>query len=57
MISVNKDKCIGCGLCTDLCPEKFQLDSDGKAEAISQEVDDCATRSVDSCPASAIVIK
>lgn len=57
MINVDKEKCIGCGLCAGLCPEKFQMDLDGKAEAISQEADNCALRSVESCPASAISAK
>lgn len=28
---VNKEKCIGCGLCPNLCPEVFELGEDGKA--------------------------
>ncbi|PIR71424.1 MAG: ferredoxin, partial [Candidatus Nealsonbacteria bacterium CG10_big_fil_rev_8_21_14_0_10_37_25] len=32
MVKVNKEKCIGCGLCSNLCPEVFELAEDGKAK-------------------------
>lgn len=54
MINVDKDKCIGCGLCAGLCPDKFQMDLDGKAVAISQEADNCATNAAENCPVNAI---
>ena len=30
--SVDKDTCIGCGLCPSICPQ-FEMDDDGKAVA------------------------
>ena len=30
-VSVDKDLCIGCGLCADTCAEVFHLEDDGKA--------------------------
>ncbi|MDF2505862.1 MAG: ferredoxin [Clostridium sp.] len=28
---VDKDTCIGCGLCTSVCPDVFVMDDEGKA--------------------------
>ena len=58
---VNKDTCIGCELCTQICPEVFSMDDDGKSGAIDEEIDnedeDAAVDARDSCPVSAIDIK
>ena len=55
---VDKDTCIGCGLCTSICPEVFSMDDDGKAVAISGDVpadnQDAAKEAEESCPVSAI---
>lgn len=57
MIKVDKNTCIGCGLCAGLCPETFQLDMDGKSEAISQEITPCAKEAAKQCPVNAITVK
>jgi ferredoxin len=54
---VNKDTCIGCGACTSLCPTSFEMGTDGKAEAISQEDSECAGNASQSCPVQAITIE
>ena len=51
----NLDDCIGCGVCSQLCPEVFKLDeNEGKAMVISQDNLGLAKEAVDSCPVSAI---
>lgn len=30
-VSIEREGCIGCGLCTTVCPEIFQLGEDGLA--------------------------
>ncbi|HAJ94507.1 MAG TPA: ferredoxin [Synergistaceae bacterium] len=56
-IKINLDECIGCGVCSQLCPEIFKLDEDeGKSMVISQKITDCAKEASDSCPVSAITI-
>ena len=35
---VDKDTCIGCGLCPSICPEVFEMQDDGKAGTIVDEV-------------------
>lgn len=58
---VDKDTCIGCGLCTSICPEVFSMDDDGKAVAISGDVptdnQDAAKEAEESCPVSAITVE
>ena len=58
---VDQDTCIGCGLCTSTCPEVYEMNDDGKAVAVSEEVpadhEDHAQESADGCPVSAIEIE
>ena len=58
---VDKDTCIGCGMCPSICPEVFDMDDDGKAHAIVDEVpsdnEDGAQEAADSCPVSAISVE
>ena len=35
---VDKDTCIGCGLCPSICDAVFEMDDDGKAVAKKPEV-------------------
>lgn len=56
--SVDPDLCIGCGLCNSICPEVFEMNDDGLAEAIVDQVPEDklkeAEESRDGCPTSAI---
>lgn len=58
---VDKDTCIGCGLCPSICPEVFSMDDDGKAVAISGDVpagdQDASKEAEESCPVSAITVE
>ncbi|NMC51515.1 ferredoxin [Candidatus Kuenenbacteria bacterium] len=36
-ITVDKNKCIGCGSCVAMYPELFKLNSDGKSEVLSSD--------------------
>lgn len=58
MVKVNKEKCIGCGLCVSFCPEVFELKDEGKS-SVKDGVDfeknkDCIQNAKESCPAGAI---
>ena len=59
-VKVNQDKCIGCGLCSNLCPEVFKMD-EGKAkvkdEANLKEAENCIKEAVNGCPVTAIEFK
>jgi len=58
---VDKDTCIGCGLCPAVCPEVFDMEDDGKAVAISEEIGEdskvAALDAEESCPVDAISIE
>lgn len=58
---VDKDTCIACGLCPSICPECFDMEGDGKAGAIADEVPedavDSAKEAEESCPVDAITIE
>ena len=59
--SVDKDTCIGCGLCPSVCEEVFQMDDDGKAEAVAEpksvDVIDRTKEAEAGCPVSAITVE
>jgi ferredoxin len=58
---VDKDTCIGCGLCPAICPEVFDMDDDGKAVATSEEIGEASRASAleaeESCPVNAISVE
>ena len=58
--SVDKDTCIGCGLCTSICESIFEMDDDGKAVAknpdVPSELEDEAKDAEASCPVNAISV-
>ena len=50
---VNKEKCIGCGLCVADCPGGTEMADDGKAKVTDQEkLKECGGKKV--CPYGAI---
>jgi ferredoxin len=56
-VSVNKDLCIGCGLCASTCSEVFELGEDGKSHAIG-ETCTCDLKEVAlDCPVQAITVE
>ena len=51
---VDKNKCIGCGICVGVCPEGMKM-VDGKAE-IKDENAECLKDAASSCPKGAIIL-
>ena len=60
-VTLNKDVCIGCGLCTSTAPSVFEMDDDGLAKAVAEEVDGAdeagAEDSAAACPVQAIELE
>ena len=60
-VSVNKDVCIGCGMCTGTCPSVFDMDDDGLAKAVVEEIEgadeESAQEAADNCPVQAIELE
>lgn len=56
-VIVDKDTCIGCGLCCTTCEEVFRLDENGKSEVygeVNEQNKDDVEAAVEGCPVSAI---
>lgn len=56
---VDPEKCVGCGLCADTCPEVFVM-KEGKAVVIltpvPKELEEMAKRAASECPVEAITV-
>ena len=67
VIKVDKDKCIGCGSCSAMCPKYFEMAEDGRSHikgATSQNLEElevekieCAESAAESCPVQCIHIE
>lgn len=60
--NVDKDICIGCGLCPEVCSEVFEMDDDdGKAVASSDDLKENLLNSAkdaeEQCPVNAISLE
>ncbi|MBQ8193575.1 MAG: ferredoxin [Bacilli bacterium] len=58
-LTVDKEKCIGCGQCVSICEDVFNFDDDNLAKVVQNPVEDKykdeAMSALESCPTSAIV--
>jgi len=54
MVSVDKEKCIGCGACAAICPDGFEM-KEGKAEVKNGKAK-CIKEAAEGCPVQAIKV-
>lgn len=59
--SIDRDGCIGCGLCSDTCPSVFRMADDGLAEVytnpVPSDAEAAAQEAADGCPVSVITVE
>ena len=57
---VDKEDCVGCGMCAGACPDGFRMGDDGlahtKADTVPAAAEATAKEAADSCPVSAITV-
>ena len=57
---VDKETCIGCGLCESTCPEVFLMEENVavvKADPVPPEAEASCREAADGCPVQAIAIE
>lgn len=58
-VRIDKETCIGCGLCEAVCPKAFRMTGEGVAEEIDKNVPGNLENEVaearDQCPVGAIL--
>ena len=57
--TIDRDGCIGCGLCCDICPEVFRLADDNLAEVygpVTEKNLAAAREAEQSCPVSVLQV-
>ncbi|RBY77317.1 ferredoxin [Blastococcus sp. TF02-09] len=59
-VQVDRERCVGSGVCESIVPEVFEIDDDGVLQVLRQEppADDLdgVRDAVQSCPARALVL-
>lgn len=55
-VFVDRDECIGCGLCAEIAPDVFRLNEEGISEVLASYVgpQDTIQEAIDECPVECI---
>jgi ferredoxin len=58
--TVDEDLCTGCELCTQTCPDVFEMEDDVAkvtVDEIPSDAEDCAKQAAEECPVEAIKVE
>ena len=58
--TVDEETCIGCGLCTETCPEVFETNDDkarAKVDEVPEDLAESCREAAENCPVEAIQIE
>ena len=60
-VYVDKDLCIGCEACVDICPEIFEIQDDLAVvkidDDVPEELESCVEEATEACAVEAIIIE
>lgn len=57
-VTIDRDNCIGCGACTSISSDIFEMANDGKAKVIVEDADEeKAKEAAESCPVNVIKVE
>lgn len=59
-VRVDPELCTGDEICTQVCPEIFEMEGDKavvKIKDVTEDLKQCAKEAADSCPSEAIIIE
>lgn len=57
-VEIERDGCIGCGVCADICPDVFRIAADGLSEVVAKPdgFEETVREAAASCPVEVIHI-
>ncbi len=59
--TIDRDGCIGCELCSQICPSVFRMDDEGLAEVytdpIPKDEEEAAVEAAENCPVGVITVE
>lgn len=58
-VKIDEELCVGCGLCTNTCPDVFEMQGDkavAKISTVPANLEDSCRQAKDECPVEAIII-